>query len=148
MKPNKSMFFVLLLTLICTAGIAQTTDSRPQLFAAYPQTVPLDAALISNTLNYKEGSTVSVALSPDFIFTGTVIFNKQKYDNLQTVMIRAADNYTVFQVSRISNEDKSVLYAGRIININAADGYEIKNNKGHYSLQKFETARILQPCTL
>ena len=148
MKPNKSMFCVLLLTLICTAGIAQKTDSRPLLFAAYPQTVPLDAALISNTLNYKEGSTVSVALSAEFTFTGRVISNAKKYDNLQTVMIRAADNQTVFQISRISNEDKSVLYAGRIINTNAADGYQIKNNDGHYSLQKFETARILQPCTL
>ncbi len=148
MKPIKSMCSVLLLTLICMAGNAQKTDNRPLLFAAYPQTLPLDAALISNTLNYKEGSTVSVALSPDFTFTGTVISNRQKYDNLQTVMIRAADDYTVFQVSRISNNDKSIQYAGRIININAADGYEIKNNKGHYSLQKFETARILQPCRM
>ena len=148
MKPNKSMFCVLLLTLICTAATAQKIDNRQKLFAAYPQTVPLDAALISNTLNYEEGTTVSIPLSTEFTFTGTVISNAKKYDNLQTVMIRAADNYTVFQISRISNNDKSVLYAGRIININAADGYEIKNNKGRYSLQKFETARILQPCSL
>ena len=148
MKPNKSMFFMLLLTLVCSAGMAQKTDNRPQLFAAYPKSLPLDAALISNTLTYKEGTTVSVVLSPDFTFTGTVISNKNKYDNLQTVMIRAADNQTVFQVSRISNSDKTILYAGRIINTNAADGYEIKNKDGLYSLQKFETARILQPCTL
>ena len=146
-KLSKSMIFMLL-TLCCAKGFAQQKDNRQQLFAAYPQTVSVDRAVISNTFNYTEGSTVSVPLSATLHFTGKVISNEQQLYNLQTVIIRSEENNTVFQISRITNDDKSILYRGRILNINAADGYEIKNNNGDYFLQKFETRKILEPCNL
>ncbi|MEJ7609826.1 MAG: hypothetical protein WKF88_01465 [Ferruginibacter sp.] len=143
-KLNKSML-CMLLTLSCATGFAQK-DSRPERFAAYPQTVSLDKSLMINMLNYAEGTNVSVPISADFQFTGTVVSQK-KYDNMQTVIIRSDDN-TVFQVSEVTRNDKSIVYAGRILSHLHADGYTIKNINGEYSLKKFETAKILEPCNL
>ncbi|MEO7522865.1 MAG: hypothetical protein ABIT58_02160 [Ferruginibacter sp.] len=54
----------------------------------------------------------------------------------------------VFQLSRITNNDKSFSYSGRIINSEAADGYEIKkDNNDNYRFIKFETKKILQDCS-
>jgi hypothetical protein len=65
------------------------------------------------------------------------------------LMIRSSENsHSIFQLSKITNNDKSISYTGRIINSDAADGYVIKNNDGIYSLQKFETDKILEPCKL
>jgi hypothetical protein len=64
-------------------------------------------------------------------------------------MIRSSENnLSVFQISKITNKDNSISYAGLIINQDAADGYVIKNNNGIYSLQKFESGKILEPCKL
>ena len=143
---NKSML-CLLLSLSFSTGFAQKTDNRPLRFAAYPQTVLLNNSLITDMLSYAEGTTVSVPISTDFLFTGTVISNQKNYGNIQTVMIRAADN-TVFQVSEVTRNDKSIAYAGRILGQSYADGYLIKNNNGTYFLNKIETAKILEPCKL
>ena len=134
-----------LLSFICAAVFAQS-DTRPALFAAYPQTVPVTGATISHTLSYTTGETATITFSPQFSFTGKVIFNQQKYDNLKTVMLRSEVDNTTFQLSRITNPDNSVVYAGRILNENSADGYLIKNDNGVYRLQKTESQKILEPC--
>jgi len=145
MKMQKSMLCVLL-SFICAASMAQKTDTRQKLFSAYPADVTLDRSVISTSFEYTKGATVTVPFSSSFKFTGTVISNESKYDNLQTVLIRSSDNNTVFQLNKIINPDKSISYTGRTFNDNSADGYEVKNNNGNYSLQKFETARALEPC--
>ncbi len=144
---TRSMLFMLL-TLSCLTGLAQKTDNRPTLFAAYPEKLNLDGYLINTTFNYTEGATVSVPFSAEFHFNGKVLSNEQVFKNLQTVMIRSEDNNTMFQISRITNDDKSITYTGRILNVKAADGYEIKSNNGAYFLQKFETRKIFEPCKL
>jgi hypothetical protein len=119
------------------------------LFGAYPETISLSKTLIADALSYNTGTSVSINLSSTFIFAGTVISNQQKYDNLQTIMIRSSENnLSVFQISKITNKDNSISYAGLIINQDASDGYVIKNNNGIYSLQKFESSKILEPCKL
>jgi hypothetical protein len=145
MKLPKSMLCVLL-TLVCAAGMAQTTTHRQNIYAAYPQTVSTDRTVINNTFDYTEGSTVTIPFATSFHFTGVVTSNRSAYSNLQMVTIRSTDN-TIFQLSKITNNDNTISYTGRTFNDNAADGYEIKNNNGNYSLNKFVTARVLTPCS-
>jgi hypothetical protein len=142
---NKSIL-VVLCTILSTISFAQI---KPTLFGAYPETISLSKTLIADALSYNTGTSVSINLSSTFIFAGTVISNQQKYDNLQTIMIRSSENnLSVFQISKITNKDNSISYAGLIINQDASDGYVIKNNNGIYSLQKFESSKILEPCKL
>jgi hypothetical protein len=142
---NKSML-VLLCTILSATSFAQ---SKQKLFAAYPETISLSKTIITEAFSYNKGTSVSINLANNFHFAGTVISNQQTYDNLQIIMIRSSENnHSIFQISKMTNTDKSISYAGRIINSDAADGYVIRNNEGIYSLQKFETDRVLEPCKL
>jgi hypothetical protein len=142
---NKSKLIVLF-TFLTATSFAQT---KQKLFVEYPETISLSEPIITEALSYNKGATVSISLSSNFTFAGTVISNQQKYENLQTIMIRSIENNaSIFQISKITNKDNSITYAGLIINKDAADGYVIKNNNGIYSLQKFETDKILESCKL
>ena len=141
---------VLLLLCICTHTVfAQKTDAAPQkIFAAYPAVISISAGTLQNTFSAQPGQTINVAFSDQFVYSGTVLSNEVKYHNLQSVIIQSpAFNNALLQISRITNEDKSVHYRGRIINPAALDGYEIKMDAAlNYSMQKFETRQVLQEC--
>jgi hypothetical protein len=146
MKLLNKTVLIVLCTILSATSFAQT---KPTLFDAYPETISLSKTLITDAFSYNTGTAVSINISSNFKFAGTVISNQQKYDNLQTIMIRSSENsLSVFQISKITNKDNSISYAGLIINQDAADGYVIKNNNGIYSLQKFESGKILEPCKL
>ena len=149
MKTLNKYLFLVFFSAICTSSFAQINDARPKLYAAFPSTINITKTSFDDVLKNTSGSTVSVAISPDFIFTGTVISNITKYNAMQTVVLRSTENpESVFQITKIENKENIISYSGRILNNNAADGYEIKNNNGEYFLQKFETAKLLQPCKL
>ncbi len=146
MKTPKKIMLIVLCSILTATSFAQT---KQKLYAEYPETISLSKTIITDAFSYNTGTAVSISLSSNFKFAGTVISNQQKYDNLQTIMIRSSENNeSIFQISKITNKDKSISYAGLIINNNAADGYIIKNNNGIYSLQKFESGKILEPCKL
>ncbi len=148
MKTLKTLLF-LLLCLTTVAGYSQIKADKAKLFARYPETIGLSKNILQNTLNANEGEEVVISFSTDFHFKGIVMSNIKKYDNLQSVMIKsAAFGNAIFQLSKITNQDKSITYAGRIINADAADGYQIKKDKDdNYSFVKFETNKILQDCS-
>ncbi len=138
---------IAMLSLIATSSFAQTTQAKQKIFDAFPQTINVANTLLSNATNYTKGSIVTLDLLTGFQFTGTVFYNEKKYDNLQTIMIRSAENpKSVFEISKITKKDNSIAYVGRIMNNDAGDGYELKNNNGTYSLQKFETQKIIEEC--
>ena len=148
MKKYSKTLLAVLFSVASIASFAQINDVRPNLYADRPQSINVDKNIFASVLDVAEGNEVSVALSSDFIFTGKVIGNFTKYNDLHTVMVRSNDNETsILQITAIKN-DNTVSYSGRIINSTAAVGYEIKNNNGVYSLQKFETIKILDPCKL
>jgi hypothetical protein len=138
---------IALLSLITASSFAQSTQVKQKIFDAYPQTINVANILLSNAANYTKGAVVTLDLLAGFQFTGTVFYNEKKYDNLQTIMIRSAENpKSVFEISKITRKDNSIAYVGRIMNNDAGDGYELKNNNGSYSLQKFDTQKILEEC--
>ncbi len=146
MKTPKKIMLIVLCSIFTATSFAQT---KQKLYAEYPETISLSKTIITDAFSYNTGTAVSISLSSNFKFAGTVISNQQKYENLQTIMIRSTENNeSIFEISKITNKDKSISYAGLIINNDAADGYIIKNNNGIYSLQKFESGKILEPCKL
>lgn len=137
-----------LLSVSSLASFAQMNDRRPQLYSSRPQSINIDKSIFGNVLDAVEGKEISIHLSEDFTFNGTVISNQKKYNSLHTVMVRSNENATSIMQITLIKENNNISYSGRIINSNAADGYELKNNNGAYSLQKFETLKLLDPCKL
>lgn len=140
----------LLFCLIASATFAQNNEKTPlTLFSSFPATIEISANILENTINANPGNDITLGLSKEFQFSGKVLSNEKVYSNLQTIKIRsAAFNNSIFQLSKIQNDDKSYSYVGRIIHPGATDGYRInKDEKGNYSLEKFEMNSILQDCS-
>lgn len=144
MKNLSKGIFAMLLILTSVSTFAQSA-AKKRMFDAVPSALNVDGNTLSQSFNYSTGSDAVIALSPELSFSGKVISNQQKYNNLKTVMIRSANNM-ILQISEITRADKSISYVGRLFGSEAADGYEIKNNNGRYSMQKFEASKIFEPC--
>ncbi len=147
MKTLKKYFFVALLSVIAFSSNSQTPSAKQPIFAAYPNSLKVDNLTLSNSFTYDKGASVILNLAEGFQFSGSVISNLKNSEDLQIVTFRSLDNQnTLLEISKITNKDNSIDYKGRILNNNAADGFELKNINGNYSLEKFELDKILQQC--
>ncbi|MEP6711944.1 MAG: hypothetical protein ABJA37_06000 [Ferruginibacter sp.] len=150
MNTLSKPLLILMLCLTTAVGYSQQkADTRPKLFASLPENIKVNDAVLKNAFTFFAGQDASIVLANNFIFSGTVITNEVKYSNLQNIIIRSASlNNSLLSISKIINADNSISYTGRIINNKAFDGFEIKRGEdGQYSLEKFETGRILQDCS-
>jgi hypothetical protein len=122
---------------------------KPRVFNEYPDQIQLSSTTLRSALVSKKDENITIALGSTLVVRGKVISNEQKYQNLQSIMVRLEGfNNALLSISQITNEDKTISYTGRILNQGNSDGYEIKmDGAGNYRLQKFETSRILPDCS-
>lgn len=147
MKPHRKTLLMLLLCLTTAVSYSQA-DSRPKIFQNFPESFTVNEPFFQNIFQATDGQDVSLPLSTSFNFPGKVLSNEFKYSNLQSITIKSSifDN-AILHLSKITNEDNSITYVGRIINDRAFDGYEIRRSTdGTYSFKKFETAKVMQDC--
>lgn len=148
MKPQRKSLLMLLLCLSTAVSYSQV-DTRPKVFQNFPESFNVGEQVLQNVFQSADGQDVSLALNSNFNFPGKVLSNLVKYSNLQSVTIKSSlfDN-AILHLSKITNEDNSITYVGRIMNERAFDGYEIKKNTdGSYSFKKVETGRVMQDCS-
>ena len=148
MKNYAPFALSLLLSFIAITGFSQN-NSKPKQFSSFPERINCSEQELARIFNAAAGQPISLSFSDNFTFTGNVTSNMAKYANLQSVIIVSPDYFnTIFNISRITNNDGSISYIGRIINKNYYDGYELnKNTAGNYQLKKIETDRVIQDCT-
>ena len=140
----------LLFTLFTVSANSQSsTGSKPKIFAAFPATISCSELELSKAFSTAVDQTVSLSFSNNLLFNGTVTGNTVKYSNLQSVTIKLPEfDNLIFSISKITNDDKTVTYVGRIINKKYADGYELKKDaSNNYQFIKFETDKIIPECS-
>ncbi len=144
--------YALYVLFSCTAmtGFSQNTNQKPRQFNSFPAIVHCNQQELTKVFNTTQGQPISLSFSDNFNFSGTVTSNLVKYANLQTAIVVSPDfSNTIFSVSKITNNDGSISYSGRIINKNYFDGFELKKNTtGEYQLVKMEIDRVMPDCTL
>ncbi len=144
----------MLLFMLCLTTAAVTAQStnppRTPVFSHQGQSISLSESTLSNAMLFTKGQQATIQLGDNFIFPGEVISNDQVYYNLQTIIVRSpAFNNALLQISRQTNDDRSVNYVAHIFGNKSTDGFELKKSTdGMYVLQKFETDLILQDCKL
>ncbi|HQY12538.1 MAG TPA: hypothetical protein PK133_10010 [Ferruginibacter sp.] len=148
MKHFAAIAIMLLCTFIATTGHSQTA-SKPKQFSNFPDVIDCSEAALSSIFHSTQGQNISLSFSDNFSFSGNVVNNVVKYDNLQSAVIKsAAYHNSIFSISRITNKDNTVSYVGRIVNKNYFDGYELKRDAaGNYRLVKMETDRAIPDCS-
>jgi hypothetical protein len=151
MKPLTSMALVLMLCFTASPVFSQqNTNSKPTLFTAFPDVINCSEAELTRAFSIQENQNINLALSGSFSFAGTVKSNIVKYSNLQSMVIRSPYfSDAIFNLSKVTKTDNSIVYVGRIINLAYADMYELKQDAGgNYQLIKLETARQLPDCSM
>ena len=140
---------MLILLLCLTTAVSFSQVGKPEVFAQYPETINISKSQLSQALTVAEGANVTLNFSSDLIITGRVVANVQKFDNLQSMVIKSeAFANALFHLSKVTNKDNSISYVGRILSEDALDGYEIKAEaSGIYQLKKIQLETIYQPCT-
>lgn len=148
MKQPASHALVLLFVFIATTASSQTM-AKPKQFSHFPDVINCSESVLSSVFTSVPGQHIDLSFSDNFSFSGVVVNNLVKYNNLQSAVIRSPYfNNAVLSISKIMNKDNSVSYTGRIINKDYFDGYELKNNSaGIYQLVKVETDRVIQDCS-
>ena len=138
---------ILCLLLICIYSFAGAQKAlipkepdlkKPKLFLNLPDRVPLSVSLLTPLLSLKAGQPAHINLSDKFLFKGTIVSVTSKYNNtLRSVVIKSAENNAVnLTFSQITNPDGSFTYRGRIISFHHGDCFELKAEKGQYTLVK------------
>ena len=147
MKRLTPYVIALLLCLSSTIGFSQIS-TKPKQFSGFPDIINCTEAELSKVFASATGQNITLAFSNNFLFTGNVTDNVVKYSNLQTANIKSPGfNNSIFNISKRVNDDNSITYVGRIINISYFDGYELaKDGSGNYKLIKIETDKVIQPC--
>lgn len=140
MKPFPKTALLCSIFLSALNVVAQNSDNRPKLFYSVSNKINYPRAELKNLFNRKQGSAFQLSLQGNFNFAGTVLSSVQKYPNLKTVIIKSdGANATVFGVSEITNDDKTITYVGRLVNEKYSDGFELQHDDaGNYFLKKID----------
>jgi hypothetical protein len=127
---------------------AQTNQTK--LTKSLPAVITCKANEISGAFIKAAGEKISFSFPDNFVAHGVVKSSIVKYANLQTTIIELPDfGKSLFQLSKRTNEDKTVTYVGRIINTTEGYLYELKNTaNGEYQLTKQELNKVRPTCDL
>src|SRR4051812_21333192 len=89
--------------------------SKPKLFNALPETIPVSVAVLEDLLHYQTGNTVNLVVSTSFQFRGQVVSAASKYgDTMQSIVIRSSNyNGARLAFTKTTNPDGSIIYSGR-----------------------------------
>jgi hypothetical protein len=114
--------------------VREPDRNRPLLFSQMPDKMSISAASLENLLQYETSRQISLHLSTDIVFQGTVSSVSAKHEpGVSSVVIRS-DNFhgATLTVSRLSRTNGTSYFIGRIISFQHGDGYEITLENGQY----------------
>jgi hypothetical protein len=135
---------IIVLTYSYSAQAQILTSNRQNYFSKYAEKLPTATSELEKAFTTPEGSKVKINFA-DFSFEGIVTSSIKRYDNLYSVVVKAPGlNNTLLAISKRINDDKTVSYVGRIINQKYADGFELRENNGTYSMNKIRTDALIE----
>ena len=148
MKNLRTLAVCVCISLMSLSSFAQSNNgqpplnepdyNRPRLFNNLPEKVPFNVNNVSSLFNVSIGAAVDLGLSETvpFIMNGDVIATTST-DKVQKLVIRSSNyagaNMTII---RITNDDGSVTYRGRIRSFKHGDFYELQKSTEGYVLVK------------
>ena len=121
-----------------TPPVKDPDTNRPSLFKQLPQRTNCRISDLESLLDYPVGKQVNVHIADNIQFVGTVSSVATKFENtIKSVVIRSI-NYegAALTFSKITREDGSTYFAGRIISFKHDDAFEIVFENGEYSFVK------------
>jgi hypothetical protein len=145
----KSLRTAVLCTCIMLSGycmFAQTgsvplnepNPNKPKLFSSLPDNIPVNITGFDYLFELEAGSDVILPVSSAFRIQGQIVSTASKYENsIRSIVVRSSNyNGARVTISKLSNEDGTIRYTGRIVSVEHGDLYELQNKNGQYSFVK------------
>jgi hypothetical protein len=147
MKNLKTVSLSVLLSIVFMNASAQGNSNppvhepdynQPKLFADAPQKFNVDLTVLESLLSIPVGETVNVPLTGTFRLIGNVVSKSDPIDpKVKSVVIRSTNRLgATMTFTRVTKEDGSYSYLGRIISYKNSDAYEFAQENGSYVLVK------------
>src|SRR3989442_9477239 len=119
--------------------VHQVSPNKAALFNRLPEKFSANIPVIENLFAGSASRTVKIPLPGNNFFEGTILEKVQKNPNAISINIQLY-NYdgALLTLSKITNNDGSVTYTGRIVNIRYADVFTLtkENNQFYFSKEK------------
>jgi hypothetical protein len=129
-----SVFLVSIKLSAQNPPVREPDMNRPSLFQNLPEKITCRINDLSALLQSEIGRTVSFSFAENTVFQGVVSSVANKFENtLQSVVIRST-NFpgAALSFSKLTKEDGTISYVGRIISFQHGDAYEITMENGQY----------------
>ena len=112
--------------------------NRPTLFQNLPNKISCRINDLSALLESEIGQPVSFLLADNLSFKGVVSSVASKFDNTLVSVVIRSTNFAgaALSFSKITKEDGTYNYVGRIISFQHGDAYEIRLENGQYFFVK------------
>lgn len=112
--------------------------NRPSLFQNLPEKISCQINDLSALLESEIGRNISFMFTGNLNFQGVISSVASKFDNtLQSVVVRST-NFpgAALSFSRVTKEDGTFSFVGRILSFQHGDAYEISLENGQYFFVK------------
>ncbi len=112
---------------------------RPKLFKEQSEKININTSLdFKSIVRLKVGQTVNIPFSNNFSFAGTIVSVSDGSDhNVKSIVVRSTIREgAVLTFSEITNEDKTISYAGRIMSHKHGDALDLVKEDGKYLFKK------------
>ena len=118
--------------------INEPNYNKPKLFEDLPQKMILTISAMEPLFDISVGTAVTAKLTQTFQFKGTIISKSADGKTaVKSVVVRSATRQgAVLTFTKITNQDGSFTYTGRIISMESIDAYQIVKENDQYILQK------------
>lgn len=145
MKTLKTIAIIALfgLSSLCSNAqekipVNEPNYNKPKLFEDLPQKMNLTISDMQSLFDLSVGTSVMAKLTKNFHFKGTIVSKSGNAEtSVRSVVIKSTTRQgAVLTFTRITNEDGSLIYRGRIISKESIDAYEIVKENDQYILEK------------
>ena len=119
-----------------SVSINEPDYDKPKLFDDLPERINFDPAHLSVLFNTQVGQFITVSITQAFVISGPVV-SKSADANSSSVVVRLAGRPGARLIfTKLTRQNSSVKYIGRIISMKNGDSYEIAEENDQYFLKK------------
>lgn len=118
--------------------VREPDTNRPSLFKNLPSRINCNISNLESLLESPIGRKVSIRITDEILFQGIISsVSSQENNSLKSIVIKSSNiQGAALTFSKVTKDDGSFYFSGRIISFQHEDGYEITNEKGEYSFVK------------
>ncbi|RYZ28340.1 MAG: hypothetical protein EOO10_09900 [Chitinophagaceae bacterium] len=146
MKMQRTAALVALLTTCYLQSPAQTKTppinepnyNKAKIFGDIPAKTDINITTLEGLFKYPVGESINTSIANGFRFVGTVVSKSNPADrNVKSVVVKSTSRQkATLTFSKITNQDGSVRYTGRILSRDASDAMEIIKEGDKYVIVK------------